>query len=338
MTFEQQLAAAAFYRRKDKRFVEKLWDLVENSDLDDVIRWGKDGTYIVIPNTTTFEERVLKVYFKTKVYSSFVRQLHMYGFRKRTQEVELTAAGASNFEHKMFVRGKFDQLRSLPFMGRNQRVFQRPTTTLATQPAHSLTTRFNYPAVTVPGLLATQLHNRSDAQPVLQSVITSLSSPQDDDKENCAIKPTPKLAPLLVLAEICSAILSKGHPENEEQRRQCIQFAIESIQGGYRRDPFLQDRRFNLKPSGAVTTSINSMVPLPLHFIHPTTEVKFAQLICPQQTPPRSINKQVVKDRLVPITQGKPSAMTTSTVTPPSSTMLDEDNPSEEVPLVIDID
>lgn len=359
MNLEQQLAA--FYRRKDKRFVEKLWDLVENNELDDVIRWGTDGTYIVIPNTTTFEERVLKVYFKTKVYSSFVRQLHMYGFRKRTQEVELTATGACNFEHKLFSRGKFDQLlriqrtqpknrkeralafRALPFVGRNQRAFQRPTATMVTQPAHCLTTRFNYhvsPTVNVPGILATQLYHRPGNQSVIRSAITTLQEPQDN-KENSFPKSASKLPPLLLLAEICSAILSKGHPETDEQRRQCIQVATESIERGYRRDQCLHARRFTVKPTGVITTSINTTVPF--RFIRPTTEVKLGHLMaqpCPE-IQHRPLGKQILLEIPLPAAQNKlPPATNTTTPTTrtTTSTTLDDDETIEGGPLVIDID
>ncbi|XP_065834462.1 uncharacterized protein [Oscarella lobularis] len=126
-----------YYRRKEKRFVDKLWDLVENPDLDDAIRWSGDGAYVVVPSMTAFEERVLKVYFKTKHFSSFIRQLHMYGFHKRTQDVEVPTTGAYHFEHRLFVRGKAHQLvmvqRPPPKWRRSERVVE-PVASAATTP------------------------------------------------------------------------------------------------------------------------------------------------------------------------------------------------------------
>ena len=43
----------------------------------ETIRWSADGKSFIISNTEKFI-RILPKYFKTKNYSSFVRQLNMY--------------------------------------------------------------------------------------------------------------------------------------------------------------------------------------------------------------------------------------------------------------------
>ena len=290
----------------------------------------------------------------------------MYGFRKRTQDVELITAGACNFEHKLFIRGKFDQLlriqrtqpknrkeralafSALPFMGRSQRVFQRPTGTLVTQPAHCLTARFNYqvtPPVSLPEILATQLYNRPNTQPVPPSRLTALPATQDEDNKENRLTKSSKLPPLLVLAEICSAILTKGHPENDEQRRQCIQVANESIQRQYRREQFLYTRRASVKTPGVITTSLNSTMSIP--FIHRATQVKLAQLMThPSDIYRRPQGKQITQDREKTTTAPHSTLQLTKKLTTAAaaaaqssrSTPLPDDNQEDESPLVIDID
>lgn len=63
-------------------FLTKTYQLVEDKSLDDVISWNDDGTSFIVRNPTAFASEVLPKFFKHNNFSSFVRQLNTYGFRK----------------------------------------------------------------------------------------------------------------------------------------------------------------------------------------------------------------------------------------------------------------
>ncbi|GAB1302986.1 Heat shock factor protein 3 [Apodemus speciosus] len=91
-------------------FLTKLWVLVDDAALDQVIRWSKDGHSFQIVNQETFAKEVLPKYFKHNRLASFIRQLNMYGFRKvialqsekTSQENKITI----EFQHPLFKRGE----------------------------------------------------------------------------------------------------------------------------------------------------------------------------------------------------------------------------------------
>lgn len=63
-----------------------------------IIRWDKSGQVLCIVCVQALEEAVLPHYFRHARYSSFVRQLNMYGFGKRKADKNVAAA----FQHKHF--------------------------------------------------------------------------------------------------------------------------------------------------------------------------------------------------------------------------------------------
>lgn len=63
-------------------FLTKTYQLVEDKSIDDVISWNDDGSTFIVWNPTVFARDLLPKYFKHNNFSSFVRQLNTYGFRK----------------------------------------------------------------------------------------------------------------------------------------------------------------------------------------------------------------------------------------------------------------
>lgn len=63
-------------------FLIKLWKLVEDVDVNDLISWSKNGNSFCVHEPVAFAKDVLPMYFKHNNFTSFVRQLNMYGFKK----------------------------------------------------------------------------------------------------------------------------------------------------------------------------------------------------------------------------------------------------------------
>ncbi|KAL3524251.1 hypothetical protein ACH5RR_017085 [Cinchona calisaya] len=63
-------------------FLTKTFQLVDDRTIDDIISWNEDGSTFIVWNPTEFARDLLPKYFKHNNFSSFVRQLNTYGFRK----------------------------------------------------------------------------------------------------------------------------------------------------------------------------------------------------------------------------------------------------------------
>ena len=63
-------------------FLEKLFNLLEDTENNQIIHWNEDGTKVVISDPIKFTINIIPNHFKHKNYSSFVRQLNLYGFSK----------------------------------------------------------------------------------------------------------------------------------------------------------------------------------------------------------------------------------------------------------------
>lgn len=63
-------------------FLTKTFDVVDDPATNHVVSWSRDGTSFVVWDPHTFSTCLLPRYFKHNNFSSFVRQLNTYGFRK----------------------------------------------------------------------------------------------------------------------------------------------------------------------------------------------------------------------------------------------------------------
>ncbi|KAI9308601.1 hypothetical protein BJ944DRAFT_155948 [Cunninghamella echinulata] len=63
-------------------FLNKVYGMVNDPSTDDLIRWSEDGKSFFVVRHEDFARTVLPRFFKHSNFSSFVRQLNMYGFHK----------------------------------------------------------------------------------------------------------------------------------------------------------------------------------------------------------------------------------------------------------------
>ncbi|KAL2540622.1 Heat stress transcription factor A-6b [Abeliophyllum distichum] len=63
-------------------FLTKTFEMVEDLTTDSIVSWNRGGHSFVVWDPHSFSTSVLPRYFKHNNFSSFVRQLNTYGFRK----------------------------------------------------------------------------------------------------------------------------------------------------------------------------------------------------------------------------------------------------------------
>lgn len=95
-------------------FISKLRFLLNTANHQDAIHWSADGLSIVITDIETFKQSVLDNegdMFKTRNFTSFVRQLNLYGFRKVPSNGKTDPTTNMRFEHVHFRRERPDLMQ-----------------------------------------------------------------------------------------------------------------------------------------------------------------------------------------------------------------------------------
>ncbi|XVE54057.1 hypothetical protein DITRI_Ditri03aG0051900 [Diplodiscus trichospermus] len=63
-------------------FLRKTFEMVEDPETDPIVSWSPNRNSFIVWDSHKFSENLLPKYFKHKNFSSFIRQLNTYGFRK----------------------------------------------------------------------------------------------------------------------------------------------------------------------------------------------------------------------------------------------------------------
>jgi hypothetical protein len=110
-------------------FLQKTYDMIESSPRH-VASWSDEGTSFIIKLPREFAKIMLPRYFKHNNFSSFVRQLNFYGFRKhKKDEIVINKMSDESrnwweFYHEKFIRGKQELMSQI-----RRKTYSEPSST-----------------------------------------------------------------------------------------------------------------------------------------------------------------------------------------------------------------
>ena len=68
--------------RQSESFLTKLYDILNSANYRNIISWDEEGKKLLIFDSMKLSNEVLPKFYKHRNYSSFIRQLNLYGFHK----------------------------------------------------------------------------------------------------------------------------------------------------------------------------------------------------------------------------------------------------------------
>ena len=82
---------------KPNKFIARIYQIIDESRFSNIIYWTETGYSFAISSAPLFTSRVIPAYFKHKNFSSFIRQLNMYGFHKERDTGDIQVYSHPNF-------------------------------------------------------------------------------------------------------------------------------------------------------------------------------------------------------------------------------------------------
>jgi len=108
-------------------FLRKTYHMIDTCD-PTIASWSEDGETFIVKQPDTFSSKIIPQFFKHSKFSSFVRQLNFYGFRKIKfsdsikidEQLERETKDYWRFRHECFRQGREDLLTGIKRSNSNQ--------------------------------------------------------------------------------------------------------------------------------------------------------------------------------------------------------------------------
>lgn len=108
-------------------FLRKTYHMIDTCD-PSIATWSEDGETFIVKQPDVFSSKIIPQFFKHSKFSSFVRQLNFYGFRKIKfsdsikidEKLERETKDYWRFRHECFRKGREDLLTGIKRSNSNQ--------------------------------------------------------------------------------------------------------------------------------------------------------------------------------------------------------------------------